>query len=127
MVLVSVISSCLQTLRSCDSKLAALELVLHLAPRLGVDVLLDRIAPYLLHFCSDPVPRVRAQAVRTLARVLALVKEVPRNDVNIYPEYILPGIAHLAQDDATIVRLAYAGGSLCDWLEWVEWEGHVGL
>lgn len=108
-VLVSVITSCLQTLHCCDSKLAALELVLHLAPRLSVDVLLDRITPYLLHFCNDPMPRVRAQAVRTLAKVLALVKEVPRNDVNIYPEYILPGIAHLAQDDATIVRLAYAG------------------
>uniref|UniRef100_A0A3P8ZEU7 non-specific serine/threonine protein kinase n=1 Tax=Esox lucius TaxID=8010 RepID=A0A3P8ZEU7_ESOLU len=107
-VLVSVITSCLQTLRSCDSKLAALELVLHLAGRLSVEILLDRITPYLLHFCSDPAPRVRAQAVRTLAKVLALVKEVPRNDVNIYPEYILPGIAHLAQDDATIVRLAYA-------------------
>ncbi|XP_056142008.1 phosphoinositide 3-kinase regulatory subunit 4 isoform X2 [Lampris incognitus] len=107
-VLVSVITSCLQTLRSCDSKLAALELVLHLAPRLSVDILLDRITPYLLHFCNDPVPRVRAQAVRTLTKVLALVKEVPRNDINIYPEYILPGIAHLAQDDATIVRLAYA-------------------
>ncbi|XP_030605913.1 phosphoinositide 3-kinase regulatory subunit 4 isoform X2 [Archocentrus centrarchus] len=107
-VLVSVITSCLQTLHCCDSKLAALELILHLAPRLGVDVLLDRITPYLLHFCNDPMPRVRAQAVRTLAKVLALVKEVPRNDVNIYPEYILPGIAHLAQDDATIVRLAYA-------------------
>ncbi|XP_015247150.1 PREDICTED: phosphoinositide 3-kinase regulatory subunit 4 [Cyprinodon variegatus] len=107
-VLVSVITSCLQTLHSCDSKLAALELVLHLAPRLSVDILLDRITPYLLHFCNDPAPRVRAQAVRTLTKVLALVKEVPRNDVNIYPEYILPGIAHLAQDDATIVRLAYA-------------------
>ena len=108
-VLVSVITSCLQTLGCCDAKLAALELVLHLAPRLAVDVLLDRIAPYLLHFCGDGVPRVRAQAVRTLAKVLALVKEVPRNDVNIYPEYILPGIAHLAQDEATVVRLAYAG------------------
>ncbi|KAM9322734.1 phosphoinositide 3-kinase regulatory subunit 4 isoform 2-T2 [Pholidichthys leucotaenia] len=107
-VLVSVITSCLQTLHSCDSKLAALELVLHLAPRLAVDILLDRITPCLLHFCSNPVPRVRAQAVRTLTKVLALVKEVPRNDVNIYPEYILPGVAHLAQDDATIVRLAYA-------------------
>ncbi|KAL7886995.1 hypothetical protein AOLI_G00047160 [Acnodon oligacanthus] len=107
-VLVSVITSCLQTLRSCDSKLAALELVLHLASRLSVEILLDRITPYLLHFCNDSVPRVRAEAVRTLAKVLALVKEVPRNDVNIYPEYILPGIAHLAQDEATIVRLAYA-------------------
>uniref|UniRef100_A0A4W4HC45 non-specific serine/threonine protein kinase n=1 Tax=Electrophorus electricus TaxID=8005 RepID=A0A4W4HC45_ELEEL len=107
-VLVSVITSCLQTLRSCDSKLAALELVLHLASRLSVEILLDRITPYLLHFCNDSVPRVRAEAVRTLTKVLALVKEVPRNDVNIYPEYILPGIAHLAQDEATIVRLAYA-------------------
>ncbi|KAJ8354332.1 hypothetical protein SKAU_G00218990 [Synaphobranchus kaupii] len=85
-VLVSVITSCLQTLRSCDSKLAALELVLHLAERLSVDILLDRITPYLLHFCNDPVPRVRAKAVRTLTKVLALVKE----------------------DEATIVRLAYA-------------------
>uniref|UniRef100_A0A8B9RC60 non-specific serine/threonine protein kinase n=1 Tax=Astyanax mexicanus TaxID=7994 RepID=A0A8B9RC60_ASTMX len=107
-VLVSVITSCLQTLCSCDSKLAALELVLHLASWLSVEILLDRITPYLLHFCNDSVPRVRAEAVRTLAKVLALVKEVPRNDVNIYPEYILPGIAHLAQDEATIVRLAYA-------------------
>lgn len=108
-VLVSVITSCLQTLRFCDSKLAALELILHLAGRLNVEILLDRITPYLLHFCNDSMPRVRAEAVRTLTKVLALVKEVPRNDVNIYPEYILPGIAHLAQDEATIVRLAYAG------------------
>uniref|UniRef100_A0A8C6GYU5 non-specific serine/threonine protein kinase n=1 Tax=Mus spicilegus TaxID=10103 RepID=A0A8C6GYU5_MUSSI len=107
-VLVSVITSCLQTLKSCDSKLAALELILHLAPRLSVEILLDRITPYLLHFSNDSVPRVRAEALRTLTKVLALVQEVPRNDVNIYPEYILPGIAHLAQDDATIVRLAYA-------------------
>ncbi|XP_036287400.1 phosphoinositide 3-kinase regulatory subunit 4 isoform X4 [Pipistrellus kuhlii] len=108
-ILVSVITSCLQTLKYCDSKLAALELILHLAPRLSVEILLDRITPYLLHFSNDSVPRVRAEALRTLTKVLALVKEVPRNDVNIYPEYILPGIAHLAQDDATIVRLAYAG------------------
>uniref|UniRef100_A0A673I8V2 non-specific serine/threonine protein kinase n=1 Tax=Sinocyclocheilus rhinocerous TaxID=307959 RepID=A0A673I8V2_9TELE len=107
-VLVSVITSCLQTLRFCDSKLAALELILHLAGRLNVEIVLDRITPYLLHFCNDTMPRVRAEAVRTLTKVLALVKEVPRNDVNIYPEYILPGIAHLAQDEATIVRLAYA-------------------
>ncbi|XP_043922670.1 phosphoinositide 3-kinase regulatory subunit 4 [Protopterus annectens] len=107
-ILVSVITSCLQTLQYCDSKLAALELILYLAPRLRVDILLDRITPYLLHFCNDLIPRVRAEAVRTLTKILSLVKEVPRNDINIYPEYILPGIAHLAQDEATIVRLAYA-------------------
>ncbi|XP_070582447.1 phosphoinositide 3-kinase regulatory subunit 4 isoform X3 [Erythrolamprus reginae] len=107
-ILVSVITSCLQTLKYCDSKLAALELILQLTPKLNVEILLDRIIPYLLHFSNDSVPRVRAEAVRTLTKVLTLVKEVPRNDTNIYPEYILPGIAHLAQDEATIVRLAYA-------------------
>ncbi|XP_015669846.1 phosphoinositide 3-kinase regulatory subunit 4 [Protobothrops mucrosquamatus] len=107
-ILVSVITSCLQTLKYCDSKLAALELILQLTPKLSVEILLDRITPYLLHFSNDSVPRVRAEAVRTLTKVLTLVKEVPRNDTNIYPEYILPGIAHLAQDEATIVRLAYA-------------------
>ena len=35
-ILVSVITSCLQTLKYCDSKLAALELILHLAPGLKV-------------------------------------------------------------------------------------------
>lgn len=107
-VLVSLITSCLQTLSSCHSKLAALDLVLSLGPRLGVDMLLDRITPYLLHLCADATPRIRAQALRTLTRLLAMVKEAPRNDTNIYPEYILPGIAQLAQDEATIVRLAYA-------------------
>uniref|UniRef100_A0AAZ3RBB5 non-specific serine/threonine protein kinase n=1 Tax=Oncorhynchus tshawytscha TaxID=74940 RepID=A0AAZ3RBB5_ONCTS len=123
-VLVSVITSCLQTLRSCDSKLAALELVLHLAGCLRVETLLDRITPYLLHFCSDLAPRVRAQAVRTLAKVLALVKEVPRNDVNIYPEYILPGIAHLAQDDdgltMTTENIAHLAETALRFLELVQ-------
>ncbi|XP_072316340.1 phosphoinositide 3-kinase regulatory subunit 4 [Eucyclogobius newberryi] len=107
-VLVSLLTSCLQTLHSCHSKLAALDLVLRLGPRLSVDVLLDRITPYLLHMCADAVPRIRAQALRTLTRVLGMVNGAPRNDTNIYPEYILPGIAQLAQDEATIVRLAYA-------------------
>uniref|UniRef100_A0AAV2ME79 non-specific serine/threonine protein kinase n=1 Tax=Knipowitschia caucasica TaxID=637954 RepID=A0AAV2ME79_KNICA len=107
-VLVSLLTSCLQNLLSCDSKLAGLDLVLRLSVRLSVDVLLDRITPYLLHLCSDNTPRIRAQALRTLTRVLAMITEAPRNDTNIYPEYILPGIAQLAQDEATIVRLAYA-------------------
>jgi len=39
---------------------------------------------------------------------LHLVKSIPPTDVNIFPEYILPGLAHLTQDEAVIVRAAYA-------------------
>lgn len=36
------------------------------------------------------------------------MKSIPSSDVNIFPEYILPGLAHITQDDAVIVRAAYA-------------------
>ncbi|XP_032813676.2 phosphoinositide 3-kinase regulatory subunit 4 [Petromyzon marinus] len=107
-IIVSLVTSCLQNLRHCPAKLAALELTGQLARRLSAEVILDRLVPYVLHLAGDTVPRVRAQALRTLNTCLALVHSLPRNDANVFPEYILPGIAHLAQDDATVVRLAYA-------------------
>lgn len=36
------------------------------------------------------------------------MKSIPPSDVNIFPEYILPGLAHITQDEAVIVRTAYA-------------------
>lgn len=56
----------------------------------------------------DPASRVRVSAIHTLTKCLYLVKSIPPSDVNIFPEYILPGLAHLTQDEAVIVRAAYA-------------------
>lgn len=56
----------------------------------------------------DPAPRVRVSAIHTLTKCLRLVKTIPPSDVKIFPEYILPGLAHLTQDEAVIVRAAYA-------------------
>lgn len=61
-----------------------------------------------LHFCTDSVARVRVSALDTLTACLRLVKEVPRNDSNIFPEYILPSIAPLAMDNSLVVRIAFA-------------------
>lgn len=36
------------------------------------------------------------------------MKSIPPSDVNIFPEYILPGLSHITQDEAVIVRAAYA-------------------
>lgn len=36
------------------------------------------------------------------------MKNVPRSDANIFPEYILPGLASSATDPNTCVRVAYA-------------------
>lgn len=37
-----------------------------------------------------------------------MVKEIPRSDANIFPEYILPAIAPLSTDPSVIVRVSYA-------------------
>lgn len=57
---------------------------------------------------NDPSPRVRVCALDTLTSCLCLVKDLPRNDANIFPEYVLPSIAPLATDSSVVVRIAYA-------------------
>lgn len=47
-------------------------------------------------------------SINTITKCLNLVKKIPRSDANIFPEYILPGLAHLATDPNTTVRAAYA-------------------
>lgn len=61
-----------------------------------------------LHLCNDPAARVRVSALDTLTMCLRLVKDPPRNDANIFPEYVLPSIQPLANDPSVVVRIAYA-------------------
>ncbi|EEC06819.1 phosphoinositide 3-kinase regulatory subunit, putative [Ixodes scapularis] len=61
-----------------------------------------------LYLVNDKYPRVRAAAVETLTACLTLVKTVPRSDANVFPEYILPNLMHVTQDNAVIVRMALA-------------------
>lgn len=62
-----------------------------------------------LHLCNDPADRVRVCALDTLTMCIRLVKDPPRNDANIFPEYVLPSIAKLATHNSpVVVRIAYA-------------------
>lgn len=63
---------------------------------------------FQLHLANDQVPRVRVCALHTLTACLCLVKDLPRSDANVFPEYVLPMIAPLATDSAVVVRVAYA-------------------
>ena len=46
----------------------------------------------------------RAQALKILSHCLQLV----RSDANIFPEYVLPSLSWLTQDQEDIVRITYA-------------------
>lgn len=63
---------------------------------------------YLAQSNYDNSPRVKVAGIHTLTQCLSLVKNIPRSDANIFPEYILPGLAPSATDPSTCVRVAYA-------------------
>ncbi|OAD59023.1 Phosphoinositide 3-kinase regulatory subunit 4 [Eufriesea mexicana] len=107
-IITQLVTSCIRGLHHSQSKLQSLEILLELAENTSDETILDRILPYIFHLVHDPAPRVRVSAIHTLTKCLHLVKSIPPSDVNIFPEYILPGLAHITQDEAVIVRAAYA-------------------
>lgn len=107
-IITQLVTSCIRGLHHSQSKLQSLDILLELAANTSDDTILDRILPYIFHLVHDPAPRVRVSAIHTLTKCLYLVKSIPPTDVNIFPEYILPGLSHITQDEAVIVRAAYA-------------------
>lgn len=107
-IIVSLVTSCLRALKHCTAKLHALEVLKQMAELLSSEVILDRLLPYMLFLVNDRYPQVRVAAIKTMTYCLTLVKIVPRSDANIFPEYILRNVAHMAQDEAVMVRMAYA-------------------
>ncbi|XP_063233284.1 phosphoinositide 3-kinase regulatory subunit 4 isoform X2 [Bacillus rossius redtenbacheri] len=107
-IITSLVTSCIRGLRHCNSKFHCLDILLELAGHVSDETILDRILPYIFHFVHDPFPRVRVRAVHTLTKCLALVKNVPCSDANIFPEYVLPNLTPIAKDEVVIVRATYA-------------------
>ena len=96
------------SLQYCVSKLTVLELLLKIAPHVSDEIILERLLPYMLFLVNDSLPQVRAQALKILSHCLQLVRSVASSDANIFPEYVLPSLSWLTQDQEVIVRIAYA-------------------
>ncbi|XP_026728323.1 phosphoinositide 3-kinase regulatory subunit 4 isoform X2 [Trichoplusia ni] len=107
-LITSLVTSCIRGLHHCTSKLYSLEILQLLCENSSSETILDRILPYIIHLSHDSVSRVRARAVSTCARAVALVRALPNADCNVFPEYILPELAPRANDPSVPVRIAYA-------------------
>ena len=90
------------------SKLTVLELLLKIAQHVSNEIILERLLPYMLFLVNDSLSQVRAQALKILSHCLQLVRSVASRDANIFPEYFLPSLSWLTQDQEVIVRIAYA-------------------
>ncbi|KAI1792388.1 hypothetical protein LXA43DRAFT_1132877 [Ganoderma leucocontextum] len=98
-------------IRNCylpSSKVRALDVFLALSSHLTDEAKLDRMVPYIVDLLHDDVAIVRAAALRTLMQVLMLVTVITPSNAAIFPEYIIPGIAHLVRDPEVLVRCMYA-------------------
>ena len=88
-------------IRNChlpSSKVRALDVFLALSAHLTDEAKLDRMVPYIVDLLHDDAALVRASALRTLMQVLMLVTVITPSNAAIFPEYIIPAIAHLVRD-----------------------------
>lgn len=83
-------------------------MLLQLAENSNDELIIERVVPYVLYLIGDSAARVRARAVWTLTQILQLVEILPPDEGNIFPEYILPALMNLPDDEEVIVRIAYA-------------------
>uniref|UniRef100_A0A2C9M689 non-specific serine/threonine protein kinase n=1 Tax=Biomphalaria glabrata TaxID=6526 RepID=A0A2C9M689_BIOGL len=89
-------------------RLLALKLMLRLSKYVTSDIILDRILPHMLYFTQDPLPEVRAETIRTVTACIRNLKSVPRNDANVFQDYIIPALSPLLSDEVLQVRLTFA-------------------
>ncbi|XP_022220830.2 phosphoinositide 3-kinase regulatory subunit 4 [Drosophila obscura] len=108
-LIITVVTSCIRGLKQSNTKIAALELLQKLSKYTTSETILDRILPYILNLAQKSPAKVQVQAIETLTACLSMVKDIPRSDANVFPEYILPYISDLtSESSAVIVRVAFA-------------------
>ncbi|KAL4072222.1 hypothetical protein J3A83DRAFT_4372222 [Scleroderma citrinum] len=105
------LSLLLANIRNCalpSSRIHALDVLLALSAHLIDESKLDRAVPYVVELLRDEATIVRAAAVRTLMQILMKVMVITPSNASIFPEYIIPNVRYLVQDQEVFVRATYA-------------------
>ncbi|KAG0277458.1 Serine/threonine-protein kinase [Linnemannia exigua] len=108
-IFLSLLCSSMRNTAYPSSRMHALDMLLYMGRHVADDIKLDRLVPYIVSCLSDDVARVKAHAVKTLAKMLDEVETLDVINVTIFPEYILPALQSFPLDREVLVRSAYAG------------------
>ena len=109
-LITSLVTSNIRSLKFCGSKIKALEILSSLAHNVADEIVLDRIIPYIMTKLKDHFPSVRIAAFQALTSCVRVIKRIPLSDANIFPEYILPNLFPLCHDRNERVRATFASG-----------------
>jgi len=108
-IVVGLVSSCLQSARKPSSRRVALLLLERLAALADDDeVRLQRVTPFVVSSLADASPAVRRTSLYVLARVVDAIATFPPSDARVFAEYVLPAVYERARDESEMVRVALA-------------------
>ena len=109
-LITSLVTSNIRSLKFCGSKIKALEILSSLAHNVADEIILDRIIPYIMTKLKDHFPSVRIAAFQAITSCVQVIKRIPLSDANIFPDYILPNLIPLCHDRNDRVRATFASG-----------------
>mgnify|MGYP001795189684 CR=1 FL=1 len=55
-----------------------------------------------MYLMEEPIPRVKAEAIRAVTKALANIRYVPKSESNLFPDYVLPAMNNLANHDSVV-------------------------
>jgi len=107
--ILSLLTSTLRNLRLPNSRVACLDMIASLGEHVKDEIVLQRLVPFAVSMFSDTNSRVRATSLRVLTRLLSGVTKLPRGELAIFQEFLLPALNAMftqSQDRNVLVCMA---------------------
>ncbi|CAJ0843864.1 11734_t:CDS:2, partial [Entrophospora sp. SA101] len=108
LIFISLICAMIRNTAYPSTKLHAMDMLLAFGQHLEDEFKLDRLVPYLISLLGDKVALVRANAVKTLSKLLSMVENITPSNATIFPEYIMLNLRKFPTDKEVLVRMTYA-------------------
>ncbi|VDM97464.1 unnamed protein product [Thelazia callipaeda] len=107
-LIVSLITSNMRTLRSSSAKFDAMKLLHEYAPLTDPSVITDRMLPYLIDMLSDSMIQVKCEAIHSVTVLLSSFVVIPPNETRLFIDYLFPKLKFVSIDKNDLVRMTLA-------------------
>jgi len=105
LLLIQVLSSTQPFLRHPQTKLISLMLLLQFGLRTNDEAILERVIPTVTSSLDDPLPQIRAMALRCLSALLQMVEKISPLESNYFPQFIFPLLNTVSKDQEVCRRV----------------------
>jgi len=114
LIIINNVLSCCRALIHTYARLTGLNLIIRVIKKIDNDnlksnIILERILPYIINtITKDTCPKVKSHSIHCLTQLLNQVEIVSVSDKNVFPDYILPALYQIVQDEYALVRTTLA-------------------